>query len=222
MPTRIADLEVVTALSVTTRVYERSLPDIHEMDDQGTPVLQPRETVWDVELFDPMEDVSALFCSAATESAARSIAANVCSGLISVELRHTQYGYTTVLTAPLTLAMMPTPCVASRATARVYQRSLPDCYEHEDDEGRLILQPRQTIYDILAVDKSQNKHGFLLSAATEDAARSVAAGLHGHLIPVTVRHIRHGWGATFTEGWAALLTDSVPLARMPASPPAAC
>ena len=222
MPTRIADLEVVTALSVTTRVYERSLPDVHETDDHGNPVLQPRETVWDVDVFDPTRDVSALFCSAATESAARSIAANVNSGLISVELRHTQYGYTAVLTAPLPLAMMPTPCVASRATARVYQRSLPDCYEHEDDEGRPILQPRQIIHDILAVDKSQNKHGFLLSAATADAARSVAAGLHGHLIPVTVRYIRHGWGATFTEGWAALLTDPVPLARMPASPPAAC
>ena len=222
MPTTIADPEVVTALSVTTRVYERSLPDVHEMDDHGNHVLQPRETVWDVDVFDPTRDASALFCSAAAESAARSIAANVNSGLISVELRHTQYGYTAVLTAPLTLAMMPTPCAASRTTARVYQRSLPDCYEHEDDEGRPILKPRQTIHDILAVDTSQNKHGFFLSAATPDAARSVAAGLHGHLIPVTVRHIRHGWGATFTGGWVALLTDPVPLARMPASPLAAC
>ena len=221
MPTEIADSPIVTALSETTRVYERSLPDVHEMDDPGNPVLQPRETVWDVELFDPMEDVSALFCSAATESAARSIAANVCSGLISVELRHTQYGYTAVLAAPLALAMMPAPFAASRTTARIYPRSLPDRYEHVD-EGRPVLQPRQTIHDIVAVDKSQDKIGFLFSAATADTARSVAAGLHGNFIPVTMRHIRHGWGATFTEGWAALLTGPVPIARMPAGPPAAC
>ena len=53
MPTEIADSPIVTALSVTTRVYERSLPDVHEMDDHGNPVLQPRETVWDVDVFDP-------------------------------------------------------------------------------------------------------------------------------------------------------------------------
>ena len=107
MPTRLADLEVVTGPDLTVQVYERSLPDRHQFNDSRQPVLQPRQTVFDIVVCDAAQDARAFFLSAATEHAARSVAASIEAGLIVVEVRHTGNGWMVVLAAPPPLAMLP-------------------------------------------------------------------------------------------------------------------
>ena len=107
MPTEIADLEVVTVSGLTVQIHERSLPDRHELDNSGQPVLQPRQTVFDIAVCDPAQNARVHFFSAATRKTAHSIAASIEAGLIAVEVRHIGNGWTVLLKAPLPLAMLP-------------------------------------------------------------------------------------------------------------------